>query len=304
MINYNFDGINATLDKLKYYLPTFLKDSSCEAKKTRELLALGIKQLRQIEDSVRYKLRLQGYESDYRKPCQFLDGSAYLNHVERVRAARGAEVPPEYYTDPLMYQAASDMFYKQYDSIPSYPSEWGLDYEVEVGVITNRVPMKPTYSQAEDSIIGVVLINDLSLRGLIPNELKKGFGFVHGKPHSTLSDVIVPIEQLGPSWISNKFCAPIIVRYNDKEGTLYPGQDMQFDFARLIQHAAATRPLSEGTLIGSGTISNRGSDSYGAIVEQRVSNPDNMWDYMKEGDEIEINVQGFPQLHIKQLVGG
>jgi len=299
----DFRTINDILDKLKYYIPTFLADSSCEAKKTRQLLRAAIMQLENMEDIIRYKLRLQRYYSDYRKPCQFLDGSAYLNHVECVRKARGAEVPPEYYTDPLMYQAASDMFYKQYDDIPVYPIEYGLDYEVEIGVITTKVSMNPSYKEAEESIVGVVLINDLSLRGLIPNELKKGFGFVHGKPHSTLSDIMVPLEELGVSWKDNKFCAHLIVNYNGYESVLMPGKDMQFDFAQLIQHAAKTRPLSDGTLIGSGTISNRNSDNYGAIVEQRVTN-NIMWDYMKEGDTIEINVAGFPQLHIKQIVRG
>lgn len=189
---------------------------------------------------------------------QFLDGSAYLPHVERVRRARGAEMPPSFKDDPLMYQGVSDGFLAPTENIRMESEEWGIDFESEVGVILNDTPMGIKTAEAEKHIKLLCLINDVSLRNLIPNELGKGFGFLQSKPRSALSPVVVTPDELGNCWRDGKVDMPLRTHYN---GELfgYPecGIDMQFSFSRLVEHAAKSRPLSAGTLIGSGTIANQ-----------------------------------------------
>lgn len=189
---------------------------------------------------------------------QIADGSAYLHHVELVRKARGAEMPPEFLHDPLMYQAVSDTILGPRDPIPVGSEDYGIDFEAEVAVIVDDVPMGIHPDQAGHHIKLVMLMNDVSLRNLIPAELAKGFGFFQSKPPSAFSPVAVTPAALGGAWRDHKLHLPMVSCLNGRElGRPNTGVDMQFDFAQLIAHAAKTRPLGAGTIIGSGTISNR-----------------------------------------------
>jgi fumarylacetoacetate (FAA) hydrolase len=214
---------------------------------------------------------------------QWADGSAYVNHVELVRKARGAEMPASFWTDPLMYQGGSDSFLAPRDPILLEDEAHGIDFEGEVAVITGDVPMGATPDEAASKILLVVLVNDVSLRNLIPDELGKGFGFFHSKPSSTLSPAAVTLDELGGAWDGRKLHLPLRSTLNGKPfGCPDAGVDMTFDFPALISHAAKTRPLSAGSIIGSGTVSNRGEDGgpgrpvseggvgYSCIAEQRT----------------------------------
>jgi fumarylacetoacetate (FAA) hydrolase len=188
---------------------------------------------------------------------EFVDGSAYLPHVERVRRARGAEVPESFYTDPLMYQAVSAGFYGPRDPVRVPSEDYGIDLEAEVIVVTDDVPMAATPEQAASHIQLVGLVNDVSLRNLIPNELAKGFGFLQSKPRSALSPVFVTPDELGDAWKGSKVHLALTTHINGEWfGAPEAGVDMQFDFAQLVAHAAKTRPLSAGTIVGSGTVAN------------------------------------------------
>ncbi|HYM85131.1 MAG TPA: fumarylacetoacetate hydrolase family protein, partial [Pseudoxanthomonas sp.] len=188
---------------------------------------------------------------------EFVDGSAYLPHVERVRRARGAEVPESFYTDPLMYQATSAGFHGPRDAVRVVSEDYGIDLEAEIVVITDDVPMAVTPAQAAAHIQLIGLVNDVSLRNLIPGELNKGFGFLQSKPRSALSPVFVTPDELGDVWRDNKVHLPLLTHINGEWfGAPEAGVDMQFDFAQLVAHAAKTRPLSAGTIVGSGTIAN------------------------------------------------
>ena len=189
---------------------------------------------------------------------EFVDGSAYLPHVERVRRARGAQVPESFYTDPLMYQATSAGFYGPRDPVKVSSEDYGIDLEAEIVVVTDDVPMAVAPEQAAGHIQLVGLVNDVSLRNLIPGELAKGFGFLQSKPRSALSPVFVTPDELGGAWRGNKLHLPLLTHVNGEWfGAPEAGEDMQFDFARLVAHAARTRPLSAGTIVGSGTIANQ-----------------------------------------------
>lgn len=189
---------------------------------------------------------------------EFVDGSAYLPHVERVRRARGAEVPESFYTDPLMYQATSAGFYGPLDPVVVPDEAHGIDLEAEIVVVTDDVPMGATPEQAAGHIQLVGLVNDVSLRGLIPGELAKGFGFLQSKPRSALSPVFITPDELGTAWQGNKVHLPLVTHVNGEWfGAPEAGVDMQFDFAQLVAHAAKTRPLSAGTIVGSGTVANQ-----------------------------------------------
>ncbi|MEP6634335.1 MAG: fumarylacetoacetate hydrolase family protein [Luteimonas sp.] len=189
---------------------------------------------------------------------EFVDGSAYLPHVERVRRARGVEVPESFYSDPLMYQATSAGFYGPRDAVKVVDEGYGIDLEAEIVVITDDVPMAPTPAEAAERIQLIGLVNDVSLRNLIPNELAKGFGFLQSKPRSALSPVFVTVDELGDAWHDNKLHLPLLTHINGAWfGAPEAGVDMQFDFAQLVAHAAKTRPLSAGTIVGSGTIANQ-----------------------------------------------
>ncbi len=188
---------------------------------------------------------------------EFVDGSAYLPHVARVRRARGAEVPQSFYTDPLMYQATSAGFHGPRDPVRVVDEGYGIDLEAEIVVVTDDVPMAVTPQQAAVHIQLIGLVNDVSLRNLIPGELSKGFGFLQSKPRSALSPVFVTPDELGDAWRDNKLHLPLITHVNGEWfGAPEAGVDMQFDFAQLVAHVAKTRPLSAGTIVGSGTIAN------------------------------------------------
>ena len=189
---------------------------------------------------------------------QWADGSAYVNHVELVRKARGAEMPASFWTDPLMYQGGSDSFLGPRDEILAVDEAHGIDFEAEIAVITGDVPMGATREQAASAIRLVVLVNDVSLRNLIPAELAKGFGFFQSKPSSTLSPVAVTPDELGEAWDGGRLNLPLLTSLNGKPfGKPDAGADMTFDVPTLIAHAARTRPLGAGAIIGSGTVSNK-----------------------------------------------
>jgi fumarylacetoacetate (FAA) hydrolase len=203
---------------------------------------------------------------------EFVDGSAYLPHVARVRKARGAEVPESFYTDPLMYQATSSGFYGPRDPILAMSEEWGIDLEAEIVVVTDDVPMGVSAKDAESHIQLVGLVNDVSLRNLIPPELAKGFGFLQSKPRSALSPVLATPDELGDAWKDSKLHLPMRTWINGKWfGEAESGVDMQFGFAELVAHAAKTRPLAAGTIVGSGTIANEDvSKGASCLAEQRT----------------------------------
>jgi fumarylacetoacetate (FAA) hydrolase len=192
---------------------------------------------------------------------QWADGSAYVNHVELVRKARGAEMPESFWSDPLMYQGGSDSFLGPRDPIKMADEAWGIDMEAEVAVVTGDVPAGVSAEDARRLIRLVMLVNDVSLRGLIPAELAKGFGFFQSKPSSAFSPVAVTPDELGEAWDGGKLALPLHVDLNGKPfGRADAGEDMTFDFGRLIAHAAKTRSLAAGSIIGSGTVSNKDAD--------------------------------------------
>ena len=197
------------------------------------------------------------------------DGSAYVNHVELVRRARGAEIPESFWTDPLMYQGGSDDFIGPYDDVVVPDVAMGIDFEAEIAVITNDVPMCVKAEQAGNHIKLLMLVNDVSLRGLIPGELAKGFGFYQSKPASAFSPVAVTPDELGDSWTDTKVNLPLQTHYNNELfGKPNAGVDMTFNFAQLVAHAARTRNLGAGTIIGSGTVSNKQGTDYGSAIVQ------------------------------------
>ena len=203
---------------------------------------------------------------------QWLDGSAYVNHVELVRKARGVALPPSFWTDPLMYQGGSDGFLAPCDPIRAASQDWGIDFEGEVAVIVDDVPLGVSVAAATGHIKLVMLVNDVSLRGLIPAELAKGFGFVHGKPPTAFAPAAVTPEALGEAWDGGKLHLPLLSSLNgERVGWTEAGIDMTFDFPTLIAHAAKTRPLAAGTIIGSGTVSNADQQhGYSCIAEIRM----------------------------------
>jgi fumarylacetoacetate (FAA) hydrolase len=237
---------------------------------------------------------------------QWADGSAYVNHVELVRKARGAEMPDSFWTDPLMYQGGSDSFLAPRDDIPMADEAWGIDFEAEVAVITDDVPMGISAANAGRHIQLIMLVNDVSLRGLIPGELGKGFGFFQSKPSSAFSPVAVTPDELGAAWTDNKVHLPLLSTLNDELfGKPEAGVDMTFDFGQLVAHAAKSRPLGAGTIIGSGTVSNKldggpgkpieeGGVGYSCIAEQRtietIQNGSPTTSFMQFRDRIRIEM--------------
>jgi fumarylacetoacetate (FAA) hydrolase len=200
---------------------------------------------------------------------QWADGSAYVNHVELVRRARGAEMPASFWTDPLMYQGGSDDFLGPMDDAPVISESHGIDLEAEVAVITDDVPMGTAAAQARTHIKLLMLVNDWSLRNLIPAELAKGFGFFHGKPSTAFSAVAVTPSELGPAWSEGKVHLSLQASINGRLlGRPNAGVDMTFSFPQLIAHAAKTRRLGAGSIIGSGTVSNKQAGGPGKPVDQ------------------------------------
>ncbi|GLR79432.1 fumarylacetoacetate hydrolase family protein [Azospirillum oryzae] len=237
---------------------------------------------------------------------QWADGSAYVNHVELVRKARGAEMPPSFWTDPLMYQGCSDGFLAPTDPIPAATEAWGIDFEAEIAVITGDVPMGVSAEAARGQIRLLMLVNDVSLRNLIPAELGKGFGFFQSKPASSFSPVAVTPDELGDAWDGGKLHRPLVTTLNGEAfGKPDAGVDMTFDFTTLIAHAAKTRNLAAGSIIGSGTVSNKldggpgkpvaaGGVGYSCLAELRmietIEHGAPKTPFMRFGDRVRIEL--------------
>lgn len=239
---------------------------------------------------------------------QWADGSAYVNHVELVRKARGAVLPESFWHDPLMYQGGSDEFLAARDDIPLADEAWGCDLEAEIAVVTGYVPRGTSAAEAHNYVRLVGLVNDVSLRNLIPAELEKGFGFVQSKPASALSPVFVTPDSLGPYWQGGKLHRPLMVDLNGAPfGRAMASDDCTFDFGILIAHLAKTRNLGAGTLIGSGTVSNRDADGgpgrpiadgglgYSCIAEvrmvEKIRTGEMTTPFLKGGDVVRIEVR-------------
>ena len=224
------------------------------------------------------------------------DGSAYLNHVELVRKARGATMPPEFLVDPLVYQGNSGRFLGPCDDIAIADEAWGADFEAEVAVVTDDVPMQIASANARNHIKLLMLVNDISLRNLIPQELAKQFGFFQSKPGPSFSPVAVTPDELGAAWDGAKVSLPMIVHLNGRQvGRPSCGVDLQFDFGQLVAHDARTRPLVAGSIIGSGTISNRDrSVGWCCLAEQRtletLDHGKPMTPFLKFGDRVKIEM--------------
>jgi len=240
---------------------------------------------------------------------QWADGSAYVNHVALVRQARGAEMPASFWTDPLMYQGGSDGFLGPRDPIPLADETWGCDLEAEVAVIVGDVPQGADRDLSLAAVRLVMLVNDVSLRNLIPDELAKSFGFFQSKPASAFSPVAVTPDELGDAWLGGKLHLPMRVALNDAEfGRPDAGVDMTFDFGQLTAHAAKTRSLSAGSIIGSGTVSNRDEDGgpgrpiaeggvgYSCLAELRtvetLRHGAPRTPFLKAGDRVRIEMLG------------
>jgi fumarylacetoacetate (FAA) hydrolase len=237
---------------------------------------------------------------------QWADGSAYINHVELVRLARGAKVPDNYYTEPLMYQGGSDDFLGPRDNAPFADEAWGIDFEAEVAVVTGDVPMTSSPEQALDGIRLVMLANDWSLRHLIPDELAKSFGFFQSKPATAFSPVAVTLDELGDAWKDGKLHLTLQSQWNGRTvGMCDAGQEMTFHFGQLIAHICKTRNVRAGSIVGSGTVSNRAIEKdgkkewvkgYSCIAEKRaietILDGQPSTDYMKFGDTIKIEMKG------------
>jgi fumarylacetoacetate (FAA) hydrolase len=227
---------------------------------------------------------------------QWADGSAYVNHVELVRKARGAEMPESFWTDPLMYQGGSDDLLGPCDDIVCAAEEFGIDFEAEVAVITDDVPMGTTAEQAGSHIRLLMLVNDVSLRNLIPAELAKGFGFLQSKPATAFSPVAVTPDELGAAWDGRRVHRPLVVHWNgEKVGAAEAGVDMVFDFPQLIAHLARTRNARAGSIIGSGTVSNKDpAKGYSCIAEKRalemIADGKPATTFMKHGDTVRIEM--------------
>ncbi|MDX2321523.1 MAG: fumarylacetoacetate hydrolase family protein [Moritella sp.] len=236
-------------------------------------------------------------ESPLPRAYQWADGSAYVNHVELVRKARGAAMPESFWSEPLMYQGGSDSFLGPKDDIPLQDPAWGLDFEAEVAVITSDVPMSINASAASECILLITLVNDVSLRNLIPSELAKGFGFFHSKPSTAFSPVAVTPDELGEAWDGEKLQLPLSTYLND---TLFgcpdAGTDMTFNFPQLIAHAAKTRTLTAGTIIGSGTVSNCDRTvGSSCLAEQRmlekIATGEITTAFLQQGDKVKIEMR-------------
>ncbi len=227
----------------------------------------------------------------------WVDGSAYVNHVELVRKARGAEMPQSFWTDPLVYQGGSDDLLGARDDVPFADESWGIDLEAEVAVITDDVPMATSAADAASHIKLLTLVNDWSLRALIPGELAKGFGFYQSKPATSFAPVAVTPDELGSAWRDGRVHLPLISRINDQEfGRPEAGVDMTFGFPQIIAHAAKTRRLGAGAIVGSGTVSNYDrSKGSSCLAEKRtleqLESGAPRTPFLKFGDRVSIEMR-------------
>jgi fumarylacetoacetate (FAA) hydrolase len=228
----------------------------------------------------------------------WVDGSAYVNHVELVRKARGAEMPASLWTDPLVYQGGSDDLLGARDDVPFADEAWGIDLEAEIAVITDDVPPGTGAAQAGAHIKLLALVNDWSLRNLIPGELAKGFGFYQSKPSTSFSPVAVTPDELGAAWRDHKVHLPLLSRINGADfGRPDAGTDMTFDFSQLIAHVTKTRRLGAGAIVGSGTVSNYDrSRGASCLAERRtleqIESGSPRTPFLKFGDRVSIEMLG------------
>ena len=228
---------------------------------------------------------------------QWLDGSAYLSHAELVRKARGAEMPEILYREPMMYQGAADGLLGPRDPIVLPDEAHGIDLEAEIAVVTDDVPMGVSVADAPGHILLVMLVNDVSLRNLIPAELSKQFGFLNSKPATAFSPVAVTPDELGAAWTGRRLDLPLVSEVNgDTIGRPHAGTDLDFDFAQLISHAARTRTLSAGTIIGSGTVSNRAADAGVSCLQElrmreKIATGEISTPHLKFGDTVAIEMR-------------
>jgi len=242
-----------------------------------------------------FDLDLMKLESPFPRSYQFLDGSVYLHHMEKARKARGAEMPPNYKTEPLMYQGLSDRFCGPTEVMVFPDATLEPDYEAEVAIVVDDVPMGVTKAEAVSHIKLVMLLNDYTLRSLTKTELPKGFGFMQAKPTSSFSPVAVTLDELGEIWDGEKLHLELVSEINGKRmGQPNTGKDMFFTYPDLIAHACRTRALSAGTIIGAGSVTNQDEQSgFGCVAEARIheqmvhgvpSTP-----FLKNGDEVYID---------------
>jgi fumarylacetoacetate (FAA) hydrolase len=242
-----------------------------------------------------FDLEIAKLESPFPRSYQFLDGSVYLHHMEKARKARGAEMPPNYKTEPLMYQGLSDRFCGPTEVMVFPDATLEPDYEAEVAIVVNDVPMGVTQAQAAKHIKLVMLLNDYTLRSLTKTELPKGFGFMQAKPTSSFSPVAVTLDELGDIWDGEKLHLELVSEINGKRmGQPNTGKDMFFTYPDLIAHACRTRSLSAGTIIGAGSVTNQDEQSgFGCVAEARIheqmthgkaSTP-----FLQNGDEVYID---------------
>ena len=253
------------------------------------------KQLNNSKIPASFKLNHEKLIAPLPRSFSWIDGSAYIQHIKLVRKARGAPIPETLETIPLIYQGGSDTFLGPYEDIPQEDFSHGTDFEAEVGVIVDDTPMGTTSEKALDHIILFVLINDISLRGLIPGELKRGFGFFQGKPSSSFAPFAVTKEELGKKWKDGRIHLPMLVDFNGQSFGLANAGEMHFHFGQIISHAAKTRHLSAGTIIGSGTVSNeKASAGCSCIAEKRmlekINNGKIKTHFMKAGDWVKIEM--------------
>jgi fumarylacetoacetate (FAA) hydrolase len=229
---------------------------------------------------------------------QWADGSAFINHVELVRKARNAEMPESFYTDPLMYQGGSDDFLGPCDDIVVPSEKMGIDFEAEVAVVTGDVPMGATPDEALEGIRLLMLANDVSLRNLIPGELAKGFGFFQSKPATAFSPVAVTLDEVGSAWQGGRLHLPLQSTWNGKRvGLCDAGPEMTFHFGQLIAHICKTRNVRAGSIVGSGTVSNKDwARGYSCVAEKRaietIEHGEPKTEFMKYGDTIRIEMKG------------
>jgi fumarylacetoacetate (FAA) hydrolase len=235
---------------------------------------------------------------------QWADGSAYVNHVELVRRARSADMPETFWTDPLMYQGGSDDLLGPCDDARFLSEDWGIDFEAEVAVVTDDVPMGSTPEQCAEHVRLLMLVNDWSLRNLIPAELAKGFGFFQSKPATAFGPVAVTPDELGDAWRDGKVHLPMLCHWNGRKvGEADAGVDMVFDFHRLVAHVARTRNVRAGSIVGSGTVSNKNvSKGWSCIAEVRalemIESGKAQTGFMKFGDTIRIEMIGADGLSV------
>jgi len=278
------------------HIATTLQAALVEWERSAPRLTQAFEQLERDNDRGVFPFVASKVAAPLPRAHQWIDGSAYVNHVELVRKARGAEMPPSFWTDPLVYQGGSDDMLGPMQDVPVPSEEFGIDLEAEVAVIVDDVPMGVTPEQARDHIKLLMLVNDWSLRNLVPAELAKGFGFFQSKPSTAFSPVALTPDELGDAWDGGKVKLPLVSHINGAPlGRPNAGSDMTFDFGQLIAHAARTRRLRAGTIIGSGTVSNIDrSLGSSCLVEKRtleqIAEGQPRTPYLKFGDRVRIEM--------------